>query len=464
MVIALVASVARAQDGDVPREDGVIDAWARAIAEGSMPRWTGPRVAWTEPTPRPADDALVARSWRAPVAVHGADEARVATTLRALETAHAWMASNGWGEPHSDGGRGGGDELDVYLVDALPAAGRFEEPEAAPGESDEVPPRWVRVGWDVPIAWASLDAVTSFATIDARSADLASCAVYAYAQAVLAQQDPAEAPAWRRAIGAFVAWQVTGSFGCAEDAIAAQQAAAHRGLVSHAPGSGEGGAMLLGAISARHDGGSGDFVRDLVQGARQWTWEGEGLRAEPDVWHAVAHFLSLSRTRGTWPRLLEEVAVARYFTGPRAGLGAGAIAMMRDVPGEVPVARVEWARLPRSPYRGELELEPGGSAYVRVDVRGAPEGSRLRVWLRGEHGVTWSMVAVRLDASGRELGRMRTPIRREPRAYLPIELDASVAEVLVVITNVSWRRPDADEPDENVRGFRVVVDRAAESD
>lgn len=460
--VLLGAPRAAAQEED--GEEGLLDAWAQAIAEGSMPRWTGPRVAWSAPTPRPEGEGYVARSALAPVAVHaalGVEPARADAVLEALELAHDWMESGGWGAPYADGGRGGDDALDVYLVRALPEAGGFEAPAPAPGEPDAVPPRAIRVGWDTPIGWAPLDAVTSFAAIDVIAVDdasLASCAVSAYAQALVAQQDPAEAPAWRRAIGAFVAWQLTGSFGCAEDAIEAQQAAVHQGLVSHAPGSGEGGAMLLAAISARHDGSSGEFVRDLVQGARQWTWEGEGLRAEPDLWHAIAHFLSLSRTRHTWERLLEEVAVARYFTGRRAGRGARSLRVMRAVPGEVPVAETEWSRLPRTPYRGELELEAGGSAYARVDVRAAGPDDVLRVWLRGEHGVEWSMVAVRLDAEGNELGRMRAPVRREPRAYLPVELDPEVASVLVVVTNLSWRRPDADEPDENVRGFRLVLD------
>lgn len=469
----------RGDEGAEAEGAGTIDAWARAIAEGTMPRWTGARVPLRPSAPRPELDGYVARSALWPVAVHaerGVDPGLVDRALAALEDASAWMDEEGWGEaPPPDGARGGGDGLDVYLLRggqrAADARSLFDLPELAPGEPDDALARAVHVGWDAPVAWAPLDAVTTFATIDLSRAPLArgdgaalaACVASAYAQARIAAQDPAEAPAWRRALGAFVAWQVTGSFGCSEDAIEAAQARPERGLVTHAPGSGEIGALLLGAISARHDGGSGAFVRDLVQGARQWTWEGEGWRAEPDVWHAITHFLSLSRQ--PLGRLLEDVAVARWFTGSRAGLGAHAVPVMRDAPGEVPLAgRVEWARLPRTPVRGEVELEPQGSAYVLADVRGAPEGSRLRVWLRGEYGVGWSMVAVRLDAQGRELGRMRAPVRREPRAYLPVELDERVALVLVVVTNLSWRRPDADEPDENVRAFRLTLDRARDGE
>lgn len=446
-------------------DDGVFSAWARAIAEGSVPRWTGPRVSWTAPSARPVLDGHVARSLLAPVAVHSAREVeltRAARVLDALEFAHGFMANHGWGEPYSDGGRGVGDELDVYIEQGtLPELerGSFERPWTEPGEPDDLPERVIQVGWDVPITWASLDAVTSFVRIDVSNVEedaLEACAISAYTQALIAQQDPAEAPAFRRALGAFMAWQLTGSFGCDEDAIAWQEARPERGLITHAPGSGEAGAMLFGALSARHDGGSGEFVRDLVQAARQWTWEGEGLRAEPDLWHAIAHFLDVSRH--SYHRLIEDVAIGRWFTAKRAGLGAHALPIMRAVPGEVPLAaEVRWSERSRTLIR-DLELEPQGSAYALIDVRDAPEAASLRVWLRGEFGVRWSMIAVRLDREGRELGRMRTPPRREPRAYLPIELDQSVGQVLLVVTNLSWRRPDADEPDENVRAFRLVID------
>jgi hypothetical protein len=446
-------------------DDGMFSAWAQAIAESSVRRWTGPRVSWTAPSMRPALDGHVVRSLLAPVAVHGGSDvavARLERVLASLELAHGFMANNGWGEPYPDGGRGGGDELDVYIEQRPlpePSPGSFERPRTEPGEPDDMPERAIQVGWDAPITWAPLDAVTSFVRIDLSNVPgdaLEGCVISAYAQAIIAAQDPAEAPAFRRALGAFLAWHLTGSLGCDADAIAWQQARPERGLITHAPGSGEAGAMLLGALSARHDDGSGEFVRDLVQAARQWTWEGEGLRAEPDIWHAIAHFLSVSRH--SHHRLIEEVAIGRWFTGRRSGLGAHSLPILRAIPGEVPLAvEARWSERSRTLIR-DLELEPQGSAYALVDVRDVPEAASLRVWLRGEFGVRWSMIAVRLDRDGRELGRMRTPVRREPRAYLPVELDESTAQVLIAVTNLSWRRPDADEPDENVRGFRLVID------
>jgi hypothetical protein len=452
--------------------DGPIDEWARAIVEATAPRWTGPRVEWAPSAPRPID-TIAAESLVAPLAVHADPRIppeRVERALAAMERAHRWLAEGGWGEPYDDGGRGGSGGLDLYLrADAIETVpGSFDRTRAAPGENDEVPARAIRVGYDAAVAWADLDAVTSFAEVDSRAAagSLEACVIDATTQAIVAQQDPAEAPAWRRAIGGFVAWQLTGELGCAEGALAAAQSRPDRGLVGHAPGSGEEGALLLAAISARHDAGTGDFVRDLVQGARQWTWDGGLLRADPDIWLAISHFLEVSRD--PLDRVVEELAIARFFTGSRAGLGAGALGAIVEAATatEVPIhGRAEWSgRMPRTLIHGDVELATLGSSYSLVDVRGAGDGARLRVWLRGEFGAHWSMVAVRLDDRGRELGRMRTPVRDEPRAYLPVELDARTASVLVVVTNIPRERPDADVPDENVRGFRLVVDRARDGE
>lgn len=465
-IAVAIAGRARAQDEVGQDESGSpIDQWARAIAEATVPRWTGPRVSWTAPSPRPQSEGPAALSAMRPLAVHAAPSvpaARVDRALAALEQAHAWMDERGWGVPYPDGGRGASDGFDLYLVDGAPRAeeGSFELPRAAEGEPDERVERSIRVGWDAPLGWGAIDAVTAFAELEAGVPDdaLEACVTSAYVQALLAELDPAEAPAWRRATATWIAWDLTASLGCAEAGITAAQEHPERGLVGHAPASGEAGAMLLAAISAHHDGGSGDFVRDLWQGVRQWTWEGEGLRAEPDLWHAITHFLEVSRD--PLPRLIEEVAVARWFTGARAREGTASTALARAIPDEIrPHAIAEWSRLPRTALHGEPELGAHGSAYVLADVRTAPAWSVLNVWLRAEFGAEWSLVAVRLDAGGRELGRVRAPIRREPRGFLPVELREGTAAVLVVVTNQGGRALDADEPDAAVRGFRLVLGR-----
>ncbi|MDQ3031532.1 MAG: hypothetical protein M3Y87_03885, partial [Myxococcota bacterium] len=58
---ALGSARASAQETE-EADEGPITGWARAIAEGSMPRWTGPRVPWAASVERPDDGAYVARS------------------------------------------------------------------------------------------------------------------------------------------------------------------------------------------------------------------------------------------------------------------------------------------------------------------------------------------------------------------------------------------------------------------
>jgi hypothetical protein len=122
------------------------------------------------------------------------------------------------------------------------------------------------------------------------------------------------------------------------------------------------------------------------------------------------------------------------------------------------IDRVAWRDLPRHTPASE-EIHPYGSGYAIVDVRDAPRGAQLRVWLRGEYGVEWALVAVRLGPDGRERGRMSAPPRREPRSYVPVDLVDDTTSVLVAVTNLSNRLPDADSVDENVRAFRLILDR-----
>src|SRR5205814_776085 len=78
------------------------------------------------------------------------------------------------------------------------------------------------------------------------------------------------------------------------------------------------------------------------------------------------------------------------------------------------------ASLPKHLPACEPALATYGSAYVRVPTPEAREGRRLQVWLRGDPSVRWSLLAVRLDASGRELSRMEAPARRVPESFLPV--------------------------------------------
>jgi hypothetical protein len=466
------ASVALAQDGD----ESPFDSWATAVADSLAPRWAGPRVDWPEVRPRP-EVAGRLDSPLHPVSVQVGrhiDAERASTVMRALETAHGWMERRGWPTPVPDGGYGGTPGFDLYLVERpLPDPDTDLETEeaAAEAEVDGVPAedvgiasaRPIRVSYDAPLVFGGLDAVAPFAILDAGVAPsrLEPCAISAYVQASLLGVDPAEAPAWRIATGDYVAWLLTGYFGCG-DGISRQQRQSGRSWISSAPDSGEGGALFLAMLSARTDGLTGDFIRDLWSGAPQLTWEGERLRAAPDMWQVVYTVMEVGQD--PLPRLIEEMGVSRYFAGSERRRVGAPMELLRSLPdgAEVPVlGEASFDELPRRFEPSGLELEPQGSAYVLVDTTSAPAGSVLRVWMRGEYGVGWSLTAVRLAADGSERGRVRAPVRpRTPRSYIPLELtDDHTASVLLVVTNMGGRLVDADEPDDQVRAFELIIDR-----
>lgn len=419
-----------------------IDDWARAFVEETTPRWTGQRVPEPDPTPRPAPLDTVEDPLRLLAAHRGRGASLEATrqALAALGAARDLLSAEGWMTPPLDGELGGTGAFDLYL------------------DGDATRP--VSAYADGPIAGAYYDGVTAFAVVDAGLDPdaLATCVARAYAEALLLSLDPAEAASFRRASATLMAYRVTGRFDC-DDAIQRQQREAWRGWIAGAAGDGAGGAVALGLLSERADGGRGRFLRELWQITRQRTWEGRGLRGAPDLWMAIDRALSL--TGSSLKEIAEEVSIARYFVGDAERRRGAAYTFARALPEgakTTPRDEVPFASLPRYVHNGDDALEPYGSAYALVDVRGAPAGARLRVWLRGEFGVEWSLVAVRLGEDGREIGRMTAPARRDPRSYLLLEALEGTAKVLLVVTNLSSRLPDADIEDANERSFTLIVD------
>lgn len=420
---------------EIPRGTTLIpglDNFADLLAELTTRRWNGQRVPAPETAERP-ELPYSEPSRLAPLRVHGEDPARVAQAREVLEDFAGFLEGGHWPRPYADGGRGGDDGFDLYLV-----------PEGALATSAA----------DGRMLYSYLDAVTAFGRVDPSVGDLASCAAQAYADALLYEQDPAESARWRRATAAWLAWRFTGRF-CAAG-VDAQQREPERSWISNATDEGGGGALLLALLSEQFDGGDTSFVRELWQLARQRTWEGDGLRGSPDLWEALHAVVDHSRARLS--DLVEELAVRRFELGARREHSRVPALVVDDratVPVFETIAREE---LPEHGVDGP-RLDPYGSGYSRVGVAGAAPGSRLRVWLRGEWGVAWSLTAVRRDAAGRDLGRVQAPPRpADRRSYLPIELTPDTSEVLVVVTNLSHRLPDADTLDLNTRSFRLIYE------
>ncbi len=432
LALALHAQNAAAQ-GDLLGTDEM----AEAIVAMTSRVWTGPRTPAPEPTERPDGTLTTLRSARGLVAVHtdsSVDASTMQAALRALELARSRLDAKGWPHVMSDGELGGGAELDLYLSTALPAGAYV----------DGLTP------------WSYLDRASVFAVMSPRvgATLLDACVTAAYAEALLLSADPAEAPEWRRATATWLAWELTGQLGC-EDPTHTQQAEPFRSWIDGAAGGGAGGAMWLAFVSSRHGGGSGTFVRDLWSLASQRTWEGEGLRADPDLWSALDTAIAMSGDRLV--DNVEALAVRRWFIG-RADPGNPALRAL-DSDARTPLGRT-MTRLP-SRVSAPTPLQTFGSGYVVMDASAWGDAARLHAWLRGEYGVRWSFVAVQLDAADRELQRIAAPHTSvTPRAYVPIELHENAARLLFVVTNLANGLPDADEPDTSQRAFELTVDRA----
>ena len=103
-------------------------------------------------------------------------------------------------------------------------------------------------------------------------------------------------------------------------------------------------------------------------------------------------------------------------------------------------------------------LRTYGSAYAVVDTRGARADARLEVWLRAEPGPRWSLLALTLDQAGTELGRVAAPARTTPASFLPVELDANTARVVLIVTKLPHVRGEQAPADDDEHGFELTLD------
>ena len=158
---------------------------------------------------------------------------------------------------------------------------------------------------------------------------------------------------------------------------------------------------------------------------------------EPDAFDVLrVSFKNALSTGSTLDDLLLDSAVARAFMGasddglhqlPTRTLGDGArVPLDWDLPWPAAPKRVA----PRAP------VYPSGSSYLMIHRKGAPSGTRLRVEIAWEEHALFRWAFVKLDARGRELGRVAIPTREratETQMTL-VDLD-SVDRVLLVGVN-----------------------------
>ena len=401
--------------------------------------WGGPRVPppWAEARPalrpaRVAPDGTLAV--HAPAA---ASPERTEAAFAALTRARHAVRALGFGEPLPDGGRGGTLGFDLYLV---------EEPAGARGVSD---------GLD---HTGTLDAAIAHAVVGIDADDLEACVVDAYAQAAFLGFDPAESERVRRAFSAWVTYAITGRAGC-DDALLAWQLEPEAGPFDEALHRGAGGALFLELLDSRY-GGGGVFVRDLAQLLRQRTWEGEGLRASPDVWEAIE---AIAKSKGDrFDDLLAEISLARGLPPARSPHRA---LRALDAPPSM-LWRGSPQRLPWHTRASDRGVAAGGAIYSKVELGEIEAGDALSVWLEGEYGARFSLAAVALDAEGRELARSASPPgggATPHRAFVPLVVPEGKRELLLVGTGFGFERPDEDSAEPVARHARFVIARSEAS-
>ncbi len=397
------------------------------------------------PTPRPWPRAtrLLLRSQRAPLAVHvveglAIEERRALEVLDALEAARSRLLAMGWPPPLPDGGAGGTQGFDLLLDPATPHGAEGVAAGAAPATA-----------MDAEVAWARIDPSLPREAVH-------TCVAQAYAEALLWGVDPAEASGWRQATAAWMAWRVTGRPGCGRGVAEAQRTPwqswiPEEGSERH----GEGGALLLELLDRYRGNGDGGLVRATWNMARQHsrTERAVALQGSPRLWEVVEAMEAARGPEGK--RRLEDlmvwVAAMRWTeTGPGSALP--------EVPRPPATWRSQWDELP---LHGDPSpaVEPFGSVYGWVDLQAeGAEAPQLKVWLRGEWGIPWAMLALRTSASGLPLLPMRTTPSKVPRAFLRVLPLGQARYVLLVAVNLSNRLPDPRLPDENVRAVRLIVD------
>lgn len=419
--------------------------YAAAITTLTAPRWGGPRVPYPTESDRPPS-AIYGRFADGRLAIHaptGTHNAAIEAAVRGATRMSEALRHRGFAPTLPDGDLGGGAEFDVYLATDLDT------------------PYEVRS--DGPVPFNYLDGIVAHAVVSSSLplGQLEACAAEAVASALLAELDPAESVHWRTAVAHYLSWLLVGDFDACSAETSDAQREPHGGYTAH-----EGtraGALFLALLSLRSDLGDARYVRETWTMARQRTWEGSGLRASPDVWEAIS--TSASLTEQSLDRYLVDAAVLRHSLGVLERERSSTVLALGGLGAEyaVPYAfHAEYASLPIRTAPHEPALNATGSAYTSIDVSTAGATERLRVFLRGEASVRWSLVAILLGPDDTYLGRVEAPVReRAWDAYLTVELGAPKT-VIIVVTNLGAARPDADAASFDDRTFHLMIDRAAD--
>lgn len=401
--------------------------------------WAGQTVEPPLSSPRPDARPLMSSS-DGSVTLHASptlmpEPAALQTILSAVEEAARALPRLGFARPIPDGGRGGTQGFDLYLVD---------EPMGADAKSDGLE---LLGPLDGAIAHGLLGA-------DVPAHLLSACAVDAYAQAALLGLDPAESRRIRRALAAYLAYKITGIAGC-EDAIDAWQFAPEQGPFSELLYEGAGGALFLLLLDSRWR-ADGRTPAEILSLARQLSWERHKLRASPDYWEAIETITASRQER--FLDLLVGISVERLFTGDYARRPE-----LSSIPSPHSFRRGRPRTYSFHTSASPRGVAPGGAIHAEFSLEGFKDGDALNLWVDGEYGFRLTLAAIALDAEGRELRRFISPPgASNHRAFVPFVYPEGAASIRLIGISLGFERPDEDLPPPVARRARFILERPDE--
>ena len=394
-----------------------------SASEGALP--TGPLL---DAPVRPESGERVC-SLRWPICVHGAPDrsgARGSELLGVLDAAErAWEVETGALElPAPD------PDLDTRAYDL------YVVPELREGERTVLGTRDPRAGMDRASAFTLVSA--SLARGDRCALETAIAA--AVARASLFRVSPATDEGSARAESAYFARLAVPCALGNDDGISAFQAAPDRAVIDPFDVEFDRGAQLFfWWLDASYSASPGALVRALWAlsptltpfGAARWNDEPDGF----DVLRVT--FKGALTSGSTVEDLFSEFGASRALLGAREN--GAELAEARPL-GPALATRIDWnVDWPATSRRlaSPVPLAPTGSSYVLVHHAGAAPGARLRLEASWEAHAAIRWVAVKLDAAGREKGRIAVsapPRAMEAQATI-VDLDL-VDAILLVATNV----------------------------
>ncbi len=377
---------------------------------------------------RPPVMAGSLRAQRVPVRVHGvagtsADE--LSASLRDAEKAYESIVDRlHFSTPLFDGTRGGGPELDLYLVNDVP----FVRVDADALDYGEL--------WDCS---AAVIRVRRGLSPTARRRAITE----GVAHASLLAADARPPRAYRVAFASAIAARALGE-GADEEALALSATQLNTGLFSTPDDpSSRGESVFFDMLASRYDDASLSLLRGLAVMPVARTESGAArLADEPDPFDALRRLLRAEP--GGFDGFLLDYFAARALTGTPGDRfdSVGFRALWKLSP--EPLRTIRARDLPQWVVSSR-PLSQTGAAYVVVDTAGLREGT-LSLWFHGASWRRWSVTALRLDAFDRDRGRAPSPPVNDGEWSTAMELSATDAKVLIVVVDQGNQLADMDRP------------------